>query len=139
MDTPISRAEHEEFKERLDAENHRQNRRIEVLEESVRQMGSLTTSVEKLATSMETMAKEQEKQGKRLELLEVRDEVSEIGLTLERINASMKSTQKTQEQHEDRIEVLEGRDGEKWRSAAGYVITVVLGIVIGFVFKQIGM
>lgn len=73
MDTPISRAEHEEFRKRMEEEDHRQNRRIELLEESVRQMGALTTSVEKLATNMSSMVKEQEKQGKKLEELESRD------------------------------------------------------------------
>lgn len=73
MDTPITRAEHEEFRRRLEEENKRQDKRIELLEESVREMGALTTSVERLATSMENMVKEQEKQGKRLEILEGRD------------------------------------------------------------------
>ncbi len=69
----ILRREHEEFAKRQDEENHRQNRRIEELEDTVRQIGALTTAVEKLASSMESMLKEQEKQGKRLELLEGRD------------------------------------------------------------------
>jgi len=73
MDTPISRAEHEEFRRRLEEENKRQDKRIELLEESVHEMGALTTSVERLATSIENMVKEQEKQGKRLEVLEGRD------------------------------------------------------------------
>lgn len=73
MDSPITRAEHEEFRKRLEEENKRQDRRIELLEENVREMGALTTSVEKLAQSMESMVKEQEKQGKRLEVLESRD------------------------------------------------------------------
>lgn len=73
MDTPITRAEHEEFRRRLEEENKRQDKRIELLEESVREMGTLTTSVERLAVSMESMVKEQEKQGKRLETLEGRD------------------------------------------------------------------
>ncbi len=73
MDEGISRKEHEEFARRQDDENHRQNRRIAELEESVRQIGALTTSVEKLASSMESMVKEQEKQGTRLEILEARD------------------------------------------------------------------
>ena len=73
MDTPITRAEHEEFRRRLEEENKRQDKRIELLEESVREMGQLTTSVERLAVSMESMVKEQEKQGKRLEILEGRD------------------------------------------------------------------
>lgn len=109
MDTPITRAEHEEFRRAIETENKRladedkrQNRRIEALEESVRQIGALTTSVEKLALSIESMVKEQEQQGKRLE-------------------------------------VLEGRDGEMWRKVTGHVITVIIGAVLGYIFTQIGM
>lgn len=101
MDQPITRAEHEEFKRRLEEENSRQDRRIALLEESVSKMGALSTSVEKLALSMESMVREQEKQG-------------------------------------NRLETLESRDGEMWRKAVGYVLTAILGIVIGFVFTQIG-
>lgn len=102
MDTPITRAEHEEFRRRLEEENKRQDKRIELLEESTKQIGALATSVEKLAVSIESMVKEQEQQGKRLE-------------------------------------VLEGRDGEMWRKVVGYIVTAVIGIVLGFVFRQIGM
>ena len=73
MDTPITRAEHEEFRRRLEEENQRQNKRLELIEESVREMGALTASVERLAVSMENMLKEQERQGERLEALEGRD------------------------------------------------------------------
>lgn len=98
----ISREEHEEFAKRIEEENHRQNRRIEILEKSVQQLSSLTASVEKLAYSIEGMVKEQESQGHRLEK-------------------------------------LESRDGEKWRTASGYVLTVIIGIVVGYIFRQIGM
>lgn len=102
MDDAITRAEHEEFRKRLEEQNQRQDKRISLLEESVREMEALTTSVERLAVSMESMVKEQEKQGKRLE-------------------------------------VLEGRDGEMWRKVVGYIATAVIGIILGFVFTQIGM
>ena len=109
MDTPITRAEHEEFakrmvseNQRLADENSRQNHRIDLLEENVRGMSALATSVEKLATNMEGMVKEQERQGKRLE-------------------------------------ALEGRDGEMWRKIVGYIITAVIGIILGFIFRQIGI
>lgn len=72
-DSFVLRKEHEEFARRQDDENHRQNRRIEVLEANVQKLGELMTSVEKLATNMESMLKEQEKQGARLETLEARD------------------------------------------------------------------
>lgn len=102
VDTPIARAEHEEFRKRLEEENARQDKRISLLEDSVRQTGALTAAVERLATNMENMAKEQDKQGKRLE-------------------------------------ALENRDGEMWRKVVGYVVTAVIGILLGFVFTQIGM
>lgn len=102
MDTPIARAEHEEFRKRLEEENARQDKRIFLLEDSVRQTGALTAAVERLATNMENMAKEQDKQGKRLE-------------------------------------ALENRDGEMWRKVVGYVVTAVIGILLGFIFTQIGM
>ena len=102
MEDTITRAEHEEFSKRLEEWDKRQDRRIELLEESVPDMSALTTSVEKLATNIEGMVKEQEKQGKRLE-------------------------------------VLESRDGEMWRKVVGYIITAVVGIIIGFIFTQFGM
>lgn len=109
MDTPITRAEHEEFRRHMEAENERladedkrQNRRIDELEETVRRIDKLTASTEKLAVNMENMLKVQEQQGERLER-------------------------------------LESRDGEMWRKVTGYVITAVISIVVGFIFAQIGM
>lgn len=73
MDEPISRGEHEEFARRIDAQEKRQNRRLELLEENVREIGALTVSVQKLAQSLQSMVKEQEQQGRRLQALESRD------------------------------------------------------------------
>ena len=73
MDTPITRAEHEEFRRRMEDENKRQDARLAALEDSVKEIQSLANSVASLAGSMERMTKEQEKQGKRLESLEQRD------------------------------------------------------------------
>lgn len=102
MEDAVGRAEFEEYKNRIEQENHRQNGRIKELEESTKQINALTVSIEKLAQSVESMVKEQEAQGKRL--------VS-----------------------------LESRDGEMWRKVVGYVATAVIGIVVGFIFTQVGM
>lgn len=69
----ITRKEHEEFVRRMDEANNRQSKRLEIVEGDVRQIGSLTTAVEKLAFSMENMVREQMKQGERLDQLESRD------------------------------------------------------------------
>lgn len=96
----ISRNEHDEFCRRLDSENARQNRRIELLEEHIREIGSISASVEKLAVNMESMLREQERQG-------------------------------------ERLKTLEGRDGEKWRQVAGYTITAVISLVLGYLVQVI--
>lgn len=109
MDTPITRAEHEEFVRRMESENKRladedkrQNHRLDELEKAVMQISSLASSTERLATNMENMLKVQTQQGERL----------------------------------DR---LESHDGEMWRSVVGYVITTIVGIIIWFVCMQIGI
>lgn len=102
MDTPITRAEHEEFRRRMEEEHKRQDKRIEILEENAKRIEGLNSSIEKLALNMENMLKEQLRQGQRLE-------------------------------------VLESRDGEMWRKVVSYAITAIVGIVIGFLFKQFGM
>ena len=38
LDTPITRAEHEEFRRRIEDEHIRQNRRLELLEESIERL-----------------------------------------------------------------------------------------------------
>lgn len=98
----ITRAEHEEFRRRMEEAHRRQDKRLELLEENTKQIGSLTLSVSKLAQSIETMCKEQKQQG-------------------------------------ERLETLENRDGEKWRKVVGYAVTAVIGIILGFLAKQIGI
>ena len=109
MEDAISRAEQEEFakrmvaeNQRLDDENRRQNKRLDILEENAKAQTALAVSVERLATNMENMLKEQKEQGTRLE-------------------------------------TLESRDGEMWRKVAAYIATAIVGIVIGFIFRQAGM
>ncbi len=46
---------------------------------------------------------------------------------------------KEMEQQSDRLKILEDRDGEMWRKVTGYFITAVIGVVVGYIFTQIGM
>lgn len=146
MDTPITHAEQSQFEKAIDAElkrladeDSRQNKRIDALEESQKQIGSLASSVEKLAVNMGNMHHEQERQGKRLELLESRNEISNLNVTMERVNTAMENALAVQKQQGERLETLEKRDGEKWRSVWGYVTTALIGGAIGFFFHYIGM
>lgn len=80
MEDDVSRREHQEFEarmkvehKRLDDENTRQNKRLEMLEQQLLGLSALTTSVEKLAVNVEVIGKELTRQGNRLEELESRD------------------------------------------------------------------
>lgn len=59
----ITRREHDEFVKRIEETNKRQNKRIDILEESVKDINRLATSIEKIATSQQYMIEEQKKQG----------------------------------------------------------------------------
>lgn len=73
IDSPITRAEHEEFRRRMEDEHHRTSKRITLLENTITQINDLTVSVKELAVSMKIMAEEQQVQGEKLEVLEARD------------------------------------------------------------------
>lgn len=144
MGDTISRAEYEEFGKRMATEIHRhadednrQNKRLDALEETVRQISTLTMSVERLATNMESMTKQMEKQWKRLDSLEVRDEVTDISQSIVRINASMDTVLKEQERQGQRLEALEAKDGEAWRSVKYYVLTALISLVLGVIAKSV--
>lgn len=73
MDSPISRAEHEEFRRRMEEEHNRQNSRIKFLEGQTKTITDLAISVKELATSVKQMAETQKEQGEKLEKLEGKD------------------------------------------------------------------
>ena len=73
MDSPITRAEHNEFVKRIDEEHSRTNQRLKNLEEQTKQMTDIAVSVKELAISVKQMAETQKVQGEKLEQLESRD------------------------------------------------------------------
>ena len=68
MDTPITRAEHEEFKKRLEDENKRLSRRIDDLKSTLDI--DLAVSVNTLANSLKALTDEVGKQNDRIDELE---------------------------------------------------------------------
>lgn len=66
-------------------------------------------------------------------------QIGELTASVEKLAQSVQQMAKSQGRQEERLEELEGRDGEMWRKVTGYVITAVIGIVVGYIFTQIGM
>lgn len=86
------------------------------------------------------MQEEHDRQNYRIaELEKVSAENSKIILSIDNLANSMKSMADEQKRQGERLDTLEDRDGEMWRKAVGYVMTAIIGIVIGYIFKQLGM
>lgn len=92
----------------------------------------------------EEFAKRMEDEHKRINhrVADLESEVRQIGeltASVEKLAQSVQQMAKSQGRQEERLEELEGREGEMWRKVTGYVITAVIGIVVGYIFTQIGM
>lgn len=101
MDEFLSTEVHAEFAQRMEDEHRRINHRLESLEETIKEINRLASSVQSLAESVQRMCKEQERQS-------------------------------------ERLQVLESRDGEKWREVVKYLITGVVGAVVGYIMTRLG-
>ena len=89
---------------------------------------------------LERMEEEDNRQNARIQSLEKQTEtITELAISVKELAASVKQLAESEKKHDDKLEELSARDGERWRNVVGYVITVIVGIVIGFIFKQIGM
>lgn len=66
-------------------------------------------------------------------------EIRAITASVEKLAVNMESMLKEIEKQGQRLSALEGRDGEKWRTVVSYLITAIIGLVVGAIFKSIGI
>lgn len=82
---------------------------------------------------------ENKRQNRRIDLLEQNvEKMGALTTSVEKLATNMESMLKEQEKQGKRLETLESRDGEMWRKVVGYIVTAIVGIILGFVFTQIG-
>lgn len=86
------------------------------------------------------MEGEHEQMNKRLSSLETAlGQQGEIVRAVDKLALNMEKMLTEQKSQGERLDVIEGRDGEMWRKAVGYLVTAVIGIIVGFVATQLGM
>lgn len=66
-------------------------------------------------------------------------EINALTISVEKLAQSIELMVGEQKQQGKRLETLENRDGEMWRKVTGYVVTAIIGIVLGWVATQVGM
>ena len=109
MDNFITREEHEEFCRRMESENKR-------------------------------LEDENDRQNNRINILEENSkQIQTLTTSVEKLAINMENMVGQMGQQGERLEALESRDGEMWRKAIAYLATAVIGAVVGYIFKQIGM
>ena len=74
-----------------------------------------------------------------MELEKTHEENHKLLISVEKLALCMENMQKEQAEQGERLDKLEDRDGENWRKSVGYIMTTVIGLVIGYLFKQIGL
>ena len=109
MDDFVTRKEYEEHNRRMEDEHKRTNRRLDEIETANKDNNKLLLSVEKIALSTENLQKEQQEQRKLLE------------------------------SQGKEIDELKSVDGKKWRDVSKYVITALIGLVLGYIAKVLGL
>ena len=68
----------------------------------------------------------------------VTEEIHNLTLSVERLTITLSNVVRQQESQENRIDSIESKDGEMWRTFVKYVITAVVGVVVGFVMRNVG-
>ena len=66
-------------------------------------------------------------------------ENSKIVNAVNTLAVNMENMYKEQQEQGERLEKLEARDGEKWRGFVKNVAIAVIGAVVGYIAKQLGM
>ena len=65
-------------------------------------------------------------------------EINRLTLSVQSLAESVQRMCKEQERQSERLQTLEGRDGEKWREVVKYLITGVVGAVVGYIMTRLG-
>lgn len=65
-------------------------------------------------------------------------EITRLTLSVQSLAESVQRMCKEQERQSERLQVLESRDGEKWREVVKYLITGVVGAVVGYIMTRLG-
>ena len=68
----------------------------------------------------------------------ITEEVHKLAVSVERLSVSIENMVKDQAAHEKRIGVLEARDSEMWRYFIKYIITATVGVIVGYVMRNVG-
>lgn len=86
------------------------------------------------------MEEEDERQNHRLSAMEeTLNKLLNMSASVERLATNMEYMCKEQVKQGERLDTLESRDGEMWRTMISHILVLIVGGVVGFMLKNIGL
>lgn len=86
------------------------------------------------------MDDEHKRQNRRIEKAEQKiEENNKLIIAVEKIANSVEQMQKEMSTLRSDVDDIKNRDGQKWRKTIEDISKIVLGVLIGYVLKQIGI
>ena len=83
---------------------------------------------------------EDARQNHRIKELEDKvDATNKLLVVIEKLTNNIENMQKEIKRQGERLLVIENRDGENWRKAVWLVVSLVIGGVVGYILKHIGL
>jgi len=67
------------------------------------------------------------------------EQINVLAISIQKLTSEMSNMSTLQKEQNEKLEAIESRDGDTWRKVKYYVITGIIGIVVGYLFKTIGM
>lgn len=69
----------------------------------------------------------------------VSNEIHTLAMAVERLTLTVKNMVAEQEIQRGRIVAIESKDAEMWRTVVKYIATGIVGAMLGYVLKNIGL
>lgn len=88
-------------------------------------------------TAHDMLKAEDKRQNERISKLESAvDEIHELAISVSTLATNMQHMLTEQKLQGERLSAIEKKDGDMWRTTIKYVVTAIVGIIIGYVFKK---
>lgn len=124
MEGYVSHSEHDEFSRRIEAEEKRQNDRLDSLEEKIEKANDLYVS-------MGRMEDEDRRQNKRLEILEKSvQQIDELARSIDKMATNMENMTKEISRQGECIEIAKQEPANKWRSVGQKALETAVSAVV---------
>lgn len=69
----------------------------------------------------------------------IQEEIHALTISVERLTMTVKNMVDTQKDQSKRLDALEDKDAKMWQDVVKTVITGIVGILIGYALKQLGI